>query len=190
MSVGSFALWFALAGFTFLSLKHAARGTPSAVIGRGSSTVFEIPENAFPRFALMASAMRLEKPFTILHAPAHFVDLAFAYVISQKPFWFPDSLGPAIWQCITYPLFGAPAWFFVGRGIDRLRRGIRTPRSEVIVGAVLFLFFAVIAAVLRFALADDPGLVPGRVEGFTLWTLLFAIPVFAWSKRMFARPVS
>lgn len=97
--------------------------TPSAVIGRGSSTVFEIPANAFPRFALMAAAMKLEGPFAILHAPANFVNLVIAYVISQKPFWFPDSLGPAMWQCITYPLFAAPAWFFVGQGIERLRRG-------------------------------------------------------------------
>jgi len=189
MCAGSFALWFILACFTFLSLKHAAHGTPTAVIGRGSSIVLEIPANAFLRVAFMAAALKLEEPFAILHAPAHFVDLTIAYVVSQKPFWFPNGVGPAIWRCITYPLFAAPAWLVVGRGIDRLWRGGRTPRSQTILGVVLVLLFGVIAAVLRFALAQDPGLEPGRVEGFTLWTLLFAIPVLAWLKGMFARPV-
>jgi len=36
-----------------------------------------------PRFALTATAMRLEEPFAILHAPAHFVDLIIAYLVAQ-----------------------------------------------------------------------------------------------------------
>ena len=189
MCAGSFAVWLTVAGLAFLSLKHAAHGTPSAVIGRGSSTVFEIPADAFPRFALTAAAMRLEEPFAILHTPAHFVDLVIAYVVAQKPFWSPNTVAPAVWQCITYPLFAVPAWFFVGQGIDGLRNGGSTKRSLAMIGAVLVLFFGVVAAVLQFGLAQDPGLVPGRVEGFTLWTLLFAIPIFAWLKRRFAQPV-
>jgi len=189
MCAGSFALWLTLTGLNYHSLKHAAHGTSNAVIGRGPSTVFEIPSDGFPRVAVIAAAMRLEKPFAILHAPSHFVDLGIAYLVVQKPFWFPSGIGPAVWQCITYPLFAIPAWFFVGRGINVLRTGVRTPISLVITGAVLALLFGVCAAVLRFGLADDPGLVPGRMEGFTLWTPLFAIPVFAPLKRKSAQAI-
>ena len=189
MCSGSFALWLTLTGLTFLSLRHAAHGAPSAVSGNDSPYVFEIAADGFPRFALTVTAMRLEQPFAILHAPAHFVDLVIAYVVAQKPFWSPSAMGPAVWQCVTHPLFATPAWFFVGRGIDRLRKGVRTPRTIAIVGTVLVLLFAVFAAVLRFGLAHDPGLVPGRLEGFTLWTVLFAIPIFASLNWRSSQPI-
>lgn len=126
------------------------------------------------------------KPITILNAPAHFVDLMISYVVSRKPFWFPYSIGPETWTCLTLPVFALPAWWYVGSGIDALlgRKHVRT--ADVVLSAILVVLFGAFAAVLRFGLAQDPGLVPGYTEGFTLWTFLFAIPFAAWLRQKVA----
>ena len=183
---GSFALWLTFTVRNFVSLKHLASGAQIATIG-GSSTIIEIPANAFPKFALISAAIKSEVPITILNAPSHFVELIIAYVIARTPFWFPDALGPAVWHCIVYPLFAIPAWFFVGRGIDTLLGRRRASRIDIIMSLVLVVLFGGFASVLVFALADDPGLVRGYMAGFTLWTILFAIPAIAGFRQRFAK---
>jgi len=178
----SIALLLGTAALHYYALKHAAHGSDSASIGTTPSH-FVIRSDSFLRFAFTSASMGAIKPITILNAPAHFVDLLISYIVSRKPFWFPSSVGPAIWTGLTLPIFAVPAWRYVGLGIDALlgRRRISTVNGVSSLGLVML--FGTLAAVLRFGLAQDPGLVPGLPEGFTLWTLLFATPFAAWLRQ-------
>jgi hypothetical protein len=170
----------------FLSFKHASHGTNSFSLGSEPSGLVIRSDN-FLVTAFQVAAWFAEKPITVLNAPAHFVDLLISYAVSRKPFWWPDSLGPGAWRCLTFPLFALPAWFYVGFGVDALLgfKPVRT--SNAVLSIFLTLMFGTIAAVLRFGLSDDPGLRPGLMGGFTLWTFLFAIPLAAWLRQKSAR---
>jgi hypothetical protein len=181
----SLALLLAITGAYFYGYKHAARGSGSLYLGT-TTTGFVIQSRSFLRFAFMSAGLRTLTPITVLNAPGHFVNLPISYLVTRGPFWSPYLLGPAAWHCLIYPFFALPAWCFVGFGIDALlgRKRIRTTYSALSV--FLAILFGTFAGVLWFGLAKDPGLVPGLAEGFTLWTLLFAIPFAAWLKQKFA----
>jgi len=182
----SFALLLAITSAYFYSYKHAARESGSLYLGT-TTTGFVIQPRNYLRFAFMSAGLRTQIPITILNAPAHFVNLPISYLMSRGPFWSPYFLGPAGWRCLTYPFFALPAWCFVGFGIDALLGRKRVRNTNLVLSVFLAILFGIFAAALRFGLADDPGLVAGLTEGFTLWTLLFAIPFAAWLRQRFAR---
>ena len=110
-----------------------------------------------------------------------------SYAIAGKPFWWPQSLGPAVWDCLSFPLFAIPAWWYVGSEVDRLLRRERVRSTSAVTSTILVVIFGTVAAVLIFGLRGDPGLVPGYMEGFTLWTFLIAVPLIARLRQKFAR---
>ncbi len=181
----SFLLLLGLTLVRYYHLKRVAGSSGGANFGTNEMHFF-VPSNTFLRFALLGASLQLEKPIKVLNAPAHFANVVIAQAISRGPFWSPPSIGPARWNCITLPIFALPAWWYVGLGADGLLGRKRVPASSAAISIVLALVFGAMAAVLQFGLADDPGLVPGLKEGFTFWTLLFAIPFAAWLRQKFA----
>ena len=182
----SFALLLAVTCAYYITLKHAAHGSDTVYLGT-TTTGLVLQSHNFLRFAFMSAGRWAQKPITILNAPAHFVNLPISYLASRGPFWSPDSLGPAGWLCLTYPFFALPAWSYVGFGIDAIIGRKRICTMNLVLSVILVALFGTFSWVVRFGLADDPGLVPGLTAGFTLWTLLFAIPLAAWLRQKFAK---
>lgn len=183
-TVSSFSLLFGMTLLRYFSLKHAMHGAQSIEIGTADLS-FVVPSNGLMHFAFMSATLATEKLMLALNAPAHFVELLISYLVARRPFWWPGFLGPAGWHCLTYPLFAIPAWWYVGSGADGMLRSRQVSTRSAAVSALLALLFGGLAAVLRFGIGQDPGLIPGLFEGFTLWTLLFAIPFVAWLRQRF-----
>jgi len=175
----SIALLIVRTAWSLFVLRHAAHGANTAVIGTDANT-FVVQSHDFLRLSFMAASVRSTELITILNFPAHFVDLLISYLVARKPFWWPDLLGPAEWLCLTYPFLALPAWVYVGFGVDALLQRKRVRTWNMVLSAILTLIFGVMATGFYFALRDDPGLLPGSIAGFTLWTFLSSIPFLAW----------
>jgi hypothetical protein len=183
----SILLVFGKTASYFYALKHAAHGSGVASMGAAPYN-FVVPSDAFWPTAFLGATLWAQDRILILNAPAHFVDVLISHLVSGKPFWFPNSVGPAAWACLTLPIFNLPAWWYVGFGIDALLGRRRVGKKNMVLCLILVLFFGITAGVLRFGLGDDPGLQPGFIEGFTLWTFLFAIPLAAWLRQKLTNP--
>ncbi len=182
----SIVLFVGMILFHYYGLKRSAHGRDNIYIRTDNLSV-TIPSTGFLHFALFTAAFQAEKPIVILNAPGHFLGLLISYPLSRGPFWSPNSLGPMVWHCLSYPILALPAWSFVGFGIDAFLGRKRMRAGIAVLSAVLCALFGTCAAVLQFALSGDPGLVPGYATGFTLWTLLFTIPCAAWAHQRFRK---
>jgi hypothetical protein len=181
----SYLLLLGLTIVHYYHLKRAAGNSDGVSLGTNETRIY-VPSNTFLRFALLGASLELEKPIKILNAPAHFANVVIAQAVSQEPFWSPPSIGPTTWDCITLPIFALPAWWYVGLGVDALLGRKRIRASNGVLSLALLVVFGTIAAVLHFGLRDEPDLKPGFKEGFTLWTLLFAVPFIAWLRQKLA----
>ena len=186
----SIVLVLGATAFYFYSLKHAAHGSDSIRIGTAPYH-FVIRSDSLFRFALMSAAMWAIKPITILNAPAHFVDLLISYAVSRKPFWSPNFLGMAAWQCLTYPFFAIPAWSYVGLGLDALFDRRRVGKKSMVLSLLLGVIFGTIAVGLRFGLTPEErqqqDLLPSYIASLSLWGLLFLFPFIAWLRAKITR---
>jgi hypothetical protein len=87
----------------------------------------------------------------MLNLPSGLVQLPYAILNPTKEEWMPRGMDFKTWRVISWPLIGILFWWCAGRGLDALpaaRRHLIHPRIawfETVVGAVLFLFCAVIA---------------------------------------------
>ena len=170
----------------FLSLKRAASGSNTVVIGDPDNGLVIEPHH-FSSLAFVTASMALEKSIRIVHAPAHIINLGIVYSVARRPFWFPRFIAPSAWTCLTFPVLALPAWSFVGLGIDGLLGHSVVRTATLVVSVILVLICGSAAAFLEFGLRGDPGLVPGYLEGFSMWTLLFAIPLGAWIRQRVTR---
>jgi hypothetical protein len=182
----SIALLLGMTGVYFYNYKHAANRMDKIYIGSADNGLVLQSRN-FLSFSFNSAALWCLQPIRTLNAPGDFVAVLVSHAMARKPFWFPSSIGPAIWDCVTFPLFAVPAWWYVGRSIDRFRARKRIQSSGITIGAILVAIFATIASVLFLELRGDPGLVPGYTAGFTLWTFLVAVPFIARLWQRFAQ---
>ena len=182
----SISVFCSIALLRYHAFKHAAHEGDKIYMFSGDLT-FMIPSSEFTHAAFMGAAFSCEKPTIMVNAPGHFGVLMLAYLVRRKPFWFPNSIGPTIWHCVTYPIFAFPAWVFVGFGIDALLGRRRVTRKGSAASLTLSIVLLGIAAGLRFGLTleerQEQELLSAYIAGLTLWGLLFLIPFVAWCAR-------
>jgi hypothetical protein len=180
------AIMLAPALLFFFRLKQIAHGAGSAALSSGD-IVMTIPSDDFLSVAFDRAGWWAEKPATILNAPAKFVEVFVSLLVAHKGYWYPASLLPSTWHALIYPIYALPAWVYVGLGIDAGIGRCPVRRWNVVLSVFPALTCAVLFCGFRFGMPaterEGHELLSWFIEGFALWTVLFAIPFVAWTIR-------
>ena len=170
----------------YQALRAAPMRGSMIVLGTGTNT-FELPRNRAAQTACFMAALSTEGKIVALNMPAHFVQLLISLSLGKSVHWFPESLGPALWRVVGFPIFAAPAWCFVGNGLDNLVRMKRARNTSLVTSIVLGVLFAALALMLRFGLTEsernEQEMLSYYIFGLALWSFLFAVPAFARVRR-------
>ncbi|MCU1271675.1 MAG: hypothetical protein JWN74_2969 [Acidobacteriaceae bacterium] len=167
--------------FRLKGLSHGASG----VMLQAGEFQLAIPSNNFFNFSFQRATLSSEMLITVLNAPAAFINPVFSSIGGHGGYWYPDSLGPAVWRWLSFPIFAIPAWAYAGRGIDDLFRRKRVGLTMLISSVLLTTLALVIWGIIRFGLlpSEHQSLTEWFMVGFALWTLLFATPFAAWLRQ-------
>lgn len=162
----------------------AAPVAGSKIILTTRTTTVEIPRDHAFRMASFMASLKVEGKIVALNMPGHFFQVLIAILMGKNAHWLPESIGPALWRVIAFPIFAAPGWWFVGEGLDNLLRGRKVGKASIIASSVLSIAFATFAALLRFGLTEsernDQEMLGYYMLGLALWSLLLAVPAFSW----------
>ncbi len=168
----------------FFSLKNAAHGSGSVSFATGEGQM-TIPARSFLAVAFDRAGWLGEHAITVVEVPAIFVGAVMSLIVARTADWHPASLLPSTWRSLIYPLYGLPAWYYVGRGIDALLGHKRVGRGNMITSITLALASGVLCCGFRFGMsaAERQGQLTWSIEGLALWAVLFAIPFVAWLRQ-------
>ena len=86
---------------------------------------FTLSPQEVRRIALESAAMKMSHVITALNTPGVLVEALIDLPISWPLPWHRPRLPLDVWRSITLPFFCLPAWWFVGRGFDSLRAGLK-----------------------------------------------------------------
>jgi hypothetical protein len=175
---------FLISAFQGYRALRAAPVKGSMIVLSNGRNTFEIPREGAMRAAWFMAGLAVEWKIVALNMPGHFFQLLIAVLLGKSAHWFPESLGPALWRVIAFPIFAAPGWWFVGNGLDNLVRMRKGRTTGIVASIVLAVLFAALALMLRFGLTEsernDQEMLSSYILGLALWVFLFAIPAFAW----------
>jgi hypothetical protein len=121
-----------------------------------------------------------------LNIPAGIIQLPYSVNRPGRKQWSPAGMNDFVWRAVSWPFVCLPFWWIAGRAIDALRavkyRSL-IPRIRlmeavigsiwVVIGALLFLMFLIMAAFKK-----DAGLTRIAAAG-GLWALLGALSLIA-----------
>jgi hypothetical protein len=175
----------------YFRLKGASHGLPVVTFQFGEFQV-AIPSNHFLSFSFQRATSSSERLITVLNAPAAFLNPIFVWIGHGGGFWYPNSVGPAVWRWLSFPILAIPAWMYTGRGIDDFLHYKRVGVPRLISSLSLTTLALFIFGVLRFGLlpAEHQDLTEWLMFGFAIWTPLFATPFLAWLRRKRATHLS
>jgi hypothetical protein len=168
----------------YFRLKGMSHGAAGVMLQAGEFQL-AIPSNNFFNFSFERATLSSQMLITVLNAPAAFINPIFSSINRHGGYWYPSSLGPAVWRWLSFPIFAIPAWVYAGRGIDDLLCRKRVGLTRLISSLLLTTLALVICGVLRFGLlpSEHQDLTQWFLGGFALWTLLFATPFLAWLRQ-------
>ena len=171
---------------SFIRLKQMAHGSGSASLGLGEF-VLSVPSDSFLSVAFHRALWWAEGPITTLNVPAKFVETLVSLVFVQSWYWWPNPLPESSWHVFVYPIYGLPAWIYVGLGIDALIGRRRVHRWNAVISVSLAVTFGLLFGALRFGIttAEREGQerLSWFIDGFAIWAVLFSIPVVAWIRQ-------
>ncbi len=166
-----------------LALRQHA-GTTGSVRIQFGQFVQIVPREKFLSYAFERATYSTQRVIVALNAPAAFFAALVSWLVAHRPRWTPEGLMPWQWIALTFPIYGLPAWSFVGWGVDVWMRRRRMPASIGWVSGVLACGLALLSLSLRFGLTEaersGQDLLMSLVIGFALWAFLLAIPLVGW----------
>lgn len=86
----------------YFRLKGAAHGAAVITLPAGEFQL-TIPSNNFFYFSFQRATLSSQMPITVLNAPAAFINPVFSLIGGHGGFWYPSSLGPAVWRWAELP---------------------------------------------------------------------------------------
>ena len=194
----SFAFWFPVANLIlatgllivpaltfYFRIKHAAHGAATVYLRAGEFTL-QLRSSEFLSQGFMSSGYVARRWVLPLNAPGIVGQLLVSFFSEYTGNFYRATLFWPFWDSVIYVIFAIPAWRFVGRGVDQLRKGLPVGRANLVMSVFLIVLSATISVGLWIGLSKDPG----RTEdaylamlGFAGWSGLFAIPLIAWFRQ-------
>ncbi len=169
----------------YFRIKHAAHGAATVYIRAGEFTL-PLRSSEFLSQGFMSAGYVARQWVLPLNAPGIVGQLLVSVFSRYTGRFYRATLFWPFWDSVIYAIFAIPAWRFVGRGVDQLRKGVSAGRANLVMSLVLIVLSATFSAVIWIGFLNDPGATEdARLAsvGFAVWSLLFAIPLLAWVRN-------
>ncbi len=196
------AVWLILVptqtGLTYWRLSH---GLPASALRddlpfHGERLIFVLPGVAtgaaspappapsHPLFdlALFRSTYPYGMLMTAINMPGMLGEILVSLPTSWPDSWHPEALMLMSWRAIVMPFYCLPFWWFAGVGLDTAC-GSKTLRwGWLLLGAILFLLFAIVLIASIVSVTTDPPREDGGLllSGAAFWTIAFSTFPIAW----------
>ena len=166
---------------TYLNLRSTPKHSGSVDVTVDGIT-FSLSSQEMRHIALEGPATRVSHALTALNMPAMVVEILTSLPTSWPDSWHPKNLSVDAWRSIAFPFYCLPAWWFVGRGFDALRRRERLGIGSTLISALFSILFMVLLCGLSFAVSTERDDTAWPLVGLALWAVLFASLPLAWFK--------
>ncbi len=165
---------------TYGELRAVARQGKRAAVTVGAFHGTVLAENFLP-FAVNAAVVTHAHAITAMELPGALVEMPVAIALTNPSLWYPRRLDVWTGSLVAMPVYGLPAWWLAGLGLEGLvgRRRLRWPLlvlGSAIWGMMVFLLCGYVAG----------WTVPGHaaqgwvVAGFGLWIGLLGVLPATW----------
>jgi hypothetical protein len=164
-----------------LQLRQVTGNVRNANVGVGTFHT-TIPPRRFGVYALNATVVTHSHVITAVNLPGAMVEMPVSLATTQPEAWFPKGLDQTTGRVVATLVYGLPAWWVVGLGLEALlgRRRLRWP--WMVLGVILSGLMGLTACGFLFGWSGGNG--SGWVyAGLGLWTALFAVLPVAWVRR-------
>jgi len=164
----------------YFSLQQIAHGGSAAYLHAAEFSM-QLPRERFLSFALTSAASRFGHTIDALNVPGTVGD---ALLNNWQHISVLRRMTLDSRRALTFPMFCLPAWWLVGRGLDRLTARWSAHGALYLTGTALCIGCCVLAIGLRFETdAADRMDETWPIWGLTLWAVLFGVLPFAWWRQ-------